>query len=98
MVDPRTDKRLLTVWVMLVTVTAGYLVLDGVADEGGTRRSSTVVTVVAIAVALAKIRIVLAEFMEVRHAPALLRRLSDLCVLMMAAALLGTYAVGAAVH
>ena len=34
------------------------------------------------------------EFMEVRQAPALLRRLTDVWLLFTAVALLGTYCVG----
>jgi hypothetical protein len=36
------------------------------------------------------------QFMEVRHAPLPLRRLADLCVVLIAAALFGSYLVGRA--
>ena len=54
-------------------------------------------TVAAIVFALVKVRIIMREFMDVRHAPPLLRRLTDLLVAIMAVALLGTYFVGRAV-
>ena len=42
--------------------------------------ASTAVTVAAICLALVKVRIIMREFMEVRHAPPLLRRLTDLWI------------------
>jgi hypothetical protein len=46
---------------------------------------------------LIKFRIIMREFMEVRHAPPLLRRLTDILVAVIAVALLGTYLVGQAI-
>jgi hypothetical protein len=57
-------------------------------------RPSTVVTVSAIAIALIKVRIIFREFMEVRHAPALLCRLTDAWVVLIAVCLIGSYFVG----
>ena len=59
--------------------------------------ASTVVTVFAVCFALIKVRIIMREFMEVRNAPKVLRRLTDFWVLLMAAALLGVYFGGTAV-
>jgi hypothetical protein len=56
-----------------------------------------VVTVVAICLALLKVRIIMREFMEVRSAPRVLRRLTDFWVLLMGVALLGVYFAGKAV-
>ena len=64
---------------------------------GGPGSITTVVTVTAILIALVKVRIIFREFMEVRHAPAWLRRLTDAWVLLVGAALLGSYFVGTAV-
>jgi len=44
-----------------------------------------------------KVRIIFREFMEVRHAPVLLRRLTDGWVVLMAVCLLGSYFIGSAV-
>ncbi len=88
--------RLFVAWFVLVTITLIYLWMDNTADASGVLVASTGVTVVAICLALVKARIILREFMDVRHAPRLLRRLTDLLVAIMAVALLGTYVVGRA--
>ena len=54
-------------------------------------------TVLAICFALIKVRIIIREFMEVRNAPQVLRRLTDFWILLMAVALLGVYFAGLAV-
>jgi hypothetical protein len=91
------NKRLLVVWLVLSSVTLVYVWMDQVVDQNGTLKASNVVTVSAIAIALIKVRIIFREFMEVRHAPGLLCRLTDLWVLLMAACLLGSYFIGMAV-
>ena len=53
-------------------------------------------TVAGIGLALVKVRIIMRQFMEVRHAPPPLRRLADLCLLLIAAALFGSYIAGRA--
>jgi len=55
-----------------------------------------VVTTIAIGLALVKVRLIFREFMQVRNAPALLGRLTDLWVLLIGAALLGSYLIGLA--
>ncbi len=93
------NKRLLVVWVVLASLTLGYLWIDHSAeDHGGSLRSSAVVTSSVIVIALIKVRIIFREFMEVRNAPVLLCRLTDAWVLIMAAALLGTYFIGTQVR
>ena len=88
------NKRLLVVWLLLSAMTLAYLWLDHSADDNGMLRPSTVVTVCAIAIALVKVRIIFREFMEVRHAPALLCRLTDAWVVLIAVCLIGSYFVG----
>jgi Prokaryotic Cytochrome C oxidase subunit IV len=90
-------QRLLVAWLVVVAITLIYLWLDHSADEGGALVASTAVTVSAIVLALVKFRIVMREFMDVRHAPPLLRRLTDLLVAVIAVALLGSYVIGRAV-
>ena len=92
-----TNKRLLIVWAVLSAMTLVYVWLDHTADENGTLKASTVVTVSAVVIALIKVRIIFREFMEVRHAPALLCRLTDAWVVLVAACLLGSYFVGSAI-
>ena len=91
------NKRLLLVWAILTAMTVAYVWLDHSADRNGTLQASTVVTVSAILIALIKVRIIFREFMEVRHAPALLRRLTDGWVVLVGICLLGSYFVGSAI-
>lgn len=95
--DHRLNKRLFAVWLVLAAITVLYLAIDRVADEGGAHTASTVVSVSAICLALVKVRIIMREFMEVRHAPRLLCLLTDLWVVVMAVALLSFYLAGKAV-
>jgi hypothetical protein len=91
------NKRLLIVWLILTSMTLVYVWMDNTVDQNGTLRASTVVTVSAILIALIKVRIIFREFMEVRHAPALLCRLTDAWALLIGVGLLGSYFVGSAV-
>ena len=91
------NKRLLIVWVILTSLTLIYVVIDHSVDGGGTLRASTVVTVSAIVIALVKVRIIFREFMEVRHAPVLLCRITDGWVVLVGVCLLGSYFVGSAI-
>ncbi len=86
------NKRLLVVWVVLASLTLGYLVIDHSAD--GSSRSSAVVTSSVIVIAVIKVRIIFREFMEVRQAPVLLCRLTDAWVILIAVSLLGCYFAG----
>ena len=88
------SKRLAIVWLVLSAMTLAYVWLDHSADNGGLLRASTVVTVSVMVIALVKVRIIFREFMEVRHAPVLLRRLTDGWVVLMAVCLLGSYFIG----
>ena len=85
-------RRLAVAWVVVVALTLLYLVLDR-----STHGASTVVSVVAIGFALVKLRVILREFMDVRHAPKLLRVTTDALVLTVGVLLLGTYLVGRAI-
>ncbi len=91
------NKRLLIVWAILTTMTLVYVWLDHSVDQHGTLKASTVVTVSAIVIALIKVRIIFREFMEVRHAPALLRGLTDGWVILIGVCLLTSYFVGVAI-
>jgi hypothetical protein len=48
--------------------------------------------------ALVKARLIFRELMQVRNAPAVPRRLTDLWVALIGAVLLGSYLIGLAVH
>ncbi|OBA64912.1 hypothetical protein A5647_26050 [Mycobacterium sp. 1100029.7] len=90
------NKRLFAVWLILATLTLGYLWIDHSAD--GSLKTSAVVTSSVIVIALVKVRIIFREFMEVRSAPVLLCRLTDAWVVLIGVALLGCYFVGAQLH
>ena len=90
------NKRLMIVWLVLTAMTLAYILLDHSADDDGLLTASTVVTVSAIVIALVKVRIIFREFMEVRLAPTVLRRLTDAWVVLIAVCLLGSYIVGSA--
>ena len=91
------NRRLLLVWAILTLLTLAYVWMDEAVDQNQTRTASTVVTVSAIAIALIKVRIIFREFMEVRHAPVWLCRLTDGWVVLVATCLLGSYFVGSAI-
>ena len=93
------NKRLLIVWVILASFTLGYLVIDHSAEgQAGSLRSRAVITSSVIVIALIKVRIIFREFMEVRQAPVLLCRLTDAWIVLIAAALLGSYFIGTAIR
>ena len=91
------DQRLAAAWIVVVLVTLIYLMIDRSVDDDGVLGASTVASVAAIALALAKIRIIMREFMDVRHAPRVLRTMTDALVVVMGVCLLGTYLVGRAI-
>ena len=89
-------NRLNVAWLAVVVITVIYLWIDRSAVERGVLVPRTAVTVSAIVLALVKYRIVMREFMDVRHAPPLLRRLTDLLVAVIAVSLFTSYFVGRA--
>jgi hypothetical protein len=91
------DKRLIVAWLVVVVITLIYVGIDGSADDRGVLVASTSATVAAIVLALVKLRIIMREFMDVRHAPRLLRTMTDVLIAVMAVALFGTYLVGKAI-
>jgi hypothetical protein len=95
--ETSAKKRLLVAWVAVVVITVIYLWIDRSADDRRVLVGSVAVTVAAIGLALVKFRIILREFMDVRHAPRALCVLTDLLVVVIAVALLSAYFVGRAV-
>ena len=93
--SPRLEKRLLVVWLALSAITLTQLGVGSVAGRD-VLRPNAAITSGAIVIALVKVRIILREFMEVRHAPAWLCRLTDLWVAFAGVSLLGGYFVGRA--
>ena len=87
------EKRLSIVWLALSAITM-VSVWIGSLDGQGALRANAVATTCAIVIALVKSRIIFREFMEVRHAPVLLGRLTDLWLAITAVSLLGCYFFG----
>lgn len=91
------EKRLLVVWLALSGVSLLQLWVSS-PGIGQALAPSYAITIGVIVLALVKVRFIIREFMEVRYAPALLMRLTDLWLLFTAVALLGTYSVGMALN
>jgi hypothetical protein len=89
------EKRLIVVWLALSAITLAQLGLGSLDDRAALARNAAITSSV-ILVALIKVRIIFREFMEVRHAPALLCRLTDLWVVFTGVTLLGGYFAGLA--
>jgi hypothetical protein len=84
------EKRLFVVWIALSLISVLQLWLSSANGEA-TLTPNAAITVGVIAMALVKVRFIVREFMEVRHAPALLCRLTDAWIAITAVALLGSY-------
>ena len=89
------EKRLIAVWLALSAITLAQVGVGSIGGQATLARSSAIAAS-AIGIALIKVRIIIREFMEVRHAPALLGRLTDLWVVLTGAILLGGYLAGTA--
>ena len=87
------EKRLLVVWLVLSAMTIAQLAVGSV-DRQATLAPNAAITSSAIVMALIKVRLIFREFMEVRHAPVLLCRLTDLWIVLTGAVLLGCYLAG----
>ena len=89
------DKRSMVVWLALSAITLTQLGVGSV-DGGRALQPNAAITAGAIGIALLKVRFIIREFMEVRHAPVLLGRLTDLWIALAGVSLLGGYLVGTA--
>lgn len=91
--DSRVETRLLLVWLGLSVISILQLWLSSLKDQA-TIAPSAAITFSVIGIALIKVRFIVREFMEVRHAPALLCHLTDGWIAITALALMGVYSVG----
>ena len=89
------EKRLIVVLLVLSAITITQLGI-GSLDGQDALRPNAATTSGAIVIALIKVRIIMREFMEVRHAPVLLGRLTDLWLVVTGVSLLGCYFFGLA--
>ncbi len=86
-------KRLMLAWLALSAITLAQLGLGSADDPAGLTPNSAIAAG-AILIGLIKVRIIFREFMELRHAPVLLGRLTDLWLVATGALLLGVYFAG----
>jgi len=86
------EKRLLVAWLALVAVTLGSWWIGSSHGQPEFRRSP-LITYAVILIAALKLRVIIREFMEVRHAPKLLRRLTDGWTVFIIATLLAIYSL-----
>jgi len=89
------EKRLMFVCLALSAITLAQFAVGSVGAQDSLMPNAAI-TSSAIVIALIKVRVIIREFMEVRHAPALLGRLTDLWVVLTGVSLLGAYFVGMA--
>jgi len=89
------EKRLILVWLALSAITLAQLRVGSI-DGRAALTPNAAITASAILIGLIKVRIIIREFMEVRHAPVLLGRLTDLWVVLTGAILFGGYLAGRA--
>lgn len=89
----RFERRLTVVWLALSAITLAQLWLGSLGEHGALTPNAAV-TSSALVIALIKVRVIMRELMDVRHAPVLLRRLTDLWVVLTGVSLLGAYCLG----
>jgi Prokaryotic Cytochrome C oxidase subunit IV len=89
-VKSRVNNRLTAVWLVLAGLTVVSWALAP-AHSTGTVGASVPITVVVLAMALIKSRLVIREFMEVRTAPTWLRASTDAWLVVMFGAVLAIY-------
>jgi len=87
---PFVKTRLTAVWVVLAGLTVVSWALAP-AHSPGAASASAPITVVVLALALIKSRLIIREFMEVRTAPAWLRAATDAWLVVMFGALPACY-------
>lgn len=91
------EKRLLLVWLGLSLISALQLWLSSSNDKA-VLEPSFAITFSVIAMALIKVRFIVREFMETRHAPPLFSNLTDLWLLLTGVMLIGIYLAGGALN
>ena len=89
------ETRPIVIWLALSAITILQLGIGSI-DARAALAGKAAIAASVIGIALIKVRIIIREFMEVRHAPVLLGRLTDLWVVLTGAILLGGYLAGAA--
>lgn len=89
----RAERRMFLTWCALAAAT----VLSAWAGTGETAfESNAVAALTVIAVAVIKIRVVMREFMHVRHGPVILSWLTDMWLVLTCGTMVGMYLLGVA--
>lgn len=85
-----SDRRLAVAWAILVGIT---LISWFVASRHGPgpMRPDPAVGMIAIFITLAKVRVISREFMELRHAPTMLKALIDAWLIAFGLAMVAAY-------
>jgi hypothetical protein len=85
-----TQTRLLLAWLVLsaITLLAWWM---GAHHGADVPRPDVAVAMGAITITIVKVRIIVLEFMEVRHAPARLRHIIDAWLVVFGVAMLVAY-------
>jgi hypothetical protein len=84
-------KRPTYVWAITIAITIVASWLGRTTQVNGYYVASTTVTVIVLAIALVKCRLIIRTFMEVRTAPTWLRRSTDLWLILFWGAVLALY-------
>ncbi|MDR3417256.1 MAG: cytochrome C oxidase subunit IV family protein [Nevskia sp.] len=87
--SPGSEKRLGIAWLILSAITLMSWWIGS--NHGHALMRSAPVTFCVIALAAVKVRVVIMEFMEARHAPRLLRRITDAWLALLVVSLLVIY-------
>jgi hypothetical protein len=87
------SRRASAVWFLLVAATVSSWWF-GTHDHVLGNRDPLVITSVILGIAYIKVRLVVLDFMEVRHAPILYRAAAEIAAIVVCAAILGLYALG----
>jgi len=84
------NRRMTLVWLILSAVTLLAWWIGGHRTSGGVHPAPAI-AVGAIAITVVKVRLIITEFMDLRHAPVLLRRLLDAWLVCFSGAMLAAY-------
>lgn len=88
-----TDTRLRLAFFALtgVTLLSWWL---GTRSDGLSLSPNAAVTITVLLISALKVRVIVWEFMELRHAPVWMRRFADLFLALLMATLVGLYSYG----
>ena len=87
-----SQSRLPIVWAVLSAITLLAWWIGG-RHGAGPLHPDPAVGLSAIAIAIVKVRVIIREFMDVRHAPARLKRLTDAWLVLFVIAMIVAYFV-----